>query len=155
MIARAIIVLSAAMAIVAAPAFAQSASPAGDGHRLFVQSCAVCHMKPSPVAKTYGPELTAGIAAGQAELVRTAIVTGSAKMPSFKYDLQPSEIDAIVAYLTTAATPAATHAAAEPAAATSGEAYLSGTISGPGGQKLGGGDGLGEARRRHDHDERL
>jgi streptogramin lyase/mono/diheme cytochrome c family protein len=135
MIARATIILSALVSL-SAPALAQAAgAPAEYGHRLFVQSCAVCHMKPSPVAKTYGPELSAGIAAGQAETVRAAIVTGSAKMPSFKYDLHASEIDAIVAYLTT---PPEANARAAAAPATSGDAYLSGTISGPGGQKLGG-----------------
>ena len=112
-----------ALGTLAAPALAQSAlaqsagTPPADGHRLFVQSCAVCHLKPSPVAKTYGPELGAGVAQGQAEMVRAAIVNGSAKMPSFKYDLAPSEMDAIVAYLTTPASQAAgVHAAAEPAA---------------------------------------
>jgi len=47
MIARATIFLSALVSV-AAPALA-----AEDGHRLFVQSCAVCHMKPSPVASRF------------------------------------------------------------------------------------------------------
>ncbi len=107
MIARATLILFApilfAFGALAMPALAQPASDAApDGHRLFVQSCAVCHLKPSPVAKTYGPELAPGIAAGNADMVRAAIVNGSAKMPSFKYDLQPNEIDAIVQYLTKA-----------------------------------------------------
>jgi streptogramin lyase/mono/diheme cytochrome c family protein len=137
MIARA--TLAAAALAMVGPALAQSAAlPTEDGHRLFVQSCAVCHMKPSPVARTFGPEMSAGTAAGQAEAVRAAMLTGSAKMPSFKYDLQSNEIEAIVAYLTTPPQ-AAARAAAEPAAApTSGLAYVSGTIGGPGGQKLAG-----------------
>jgi streptogramin lyase/mono/diheme cytochrome c family protein len=139
MIARPSIALLA-MAGAATSALAQPAStPPADGHRLFVQSCAVCHMKPSPVAKTYGPALAPGIAAGHDDLVRAAIVNGSAKMPSFKYDLAPNEIDAVVAYLTTQAPAGATHAAGEPAAPARGsDAYLSGTIAGPGGAKLGG-----------------
>ncbi|HEY1505612.1 MAG TPA: c-type cytochrome [Stellaceae bacterium] len=136
---RAAIVLSA-LAIVAAPvpATAQAAgAPADDGHRLFVQSCAVCHMKPSPVAKTYGPELAPGVAQGQADTVRSAIVNGSAKMPSFKYDLATNEIDAIVAYLATPV-PAVVQAGTMPASLPDGVVYLSGTITGSKGEKLGG-----------------
>jgi streptogramin lyase/mono/diheme cytochrome c family protein len=141
MIARASIVLLA-LAAIASSARAQSAASAAgndgpDGHRLFVQSCAVCHLKPSPTANTYGPALTPEMIAGHEDQVRAAIADGSARMPGFKYDLQPGEIDAIVKYLASAPTPAVPEPAA-PQAAASGDAYLSGTIAAADGQKLGG-----------------
>ena len=137
MIARATIALLALASAAAAPALAQPTGPApADGHRLFVQSCAVCHMKPSPVAKTYGPELTPELVKGDEDGIAAIIRDGSQRMPGFKYDLKPDEITAIVAYLATGPRTAAKKAFVP--LVPSGEAYLSGTISGPGGQKLGG-----------------
>lgn len=137
MIARATLVLSM-LTTLAMPALAQTPSDATpDGHRLFVQSCAVCHLKPSPVAKTYGPELTADLIKGHEDAIAQIIRDGSAKMPGFKYDLQPGEIDAIVKYLAGAPAVAPTRTSAAQQAAT-GDAYLSGRIAGPSGKPLGG-----------------
>ncbi|HEV8016446.1 MAG TPA: carboxypeptidase regulatory-like domain-containing protein [Stellaceae bacterium] len=135
MIARATIVL---LALAAGPALAQQATTAPDGHRLFVQSCAVCHLKPSPTANTYGPTLTAAVIAGHEDQVRAAISDGSARMPGFKYDLQPAEIDAVVKYLASTPAPSAPEPAAAQTAGASGDAYLSGTIASSDGPKLGG-----------------
>ena len=138
MIARAMIVLFALGAL-AAPALAQPASDAApDGHRLFVQSCAVCHLKPSPVAKTYGPELTQDLVKGHEDAIAQIIRDGSQRMPGFQYDLQPAEIDAIVKYLATAPAAAPEPAAAAPQQASSGDAYLSGKIAEADGKPLAG-----------------
>jgi mono/diheme cytochrome c family protein len=82
----------------------QSRNPPADtreGHRLFVQSCAVCHLKPSPTADTYGPPLSQETVDGRQADVRDLIAKGSERMPAFRYDLEPAQIDAIVAYLAT------------------------------------------------------
>ena len=145
MIARATLVLFAPMlfglAGFATPALAQMPSDAApDGHRLFVQSCAVCHLKPSPTAKTYGPELTQDLVKGHEDAIAQIIRDGSAKMPGFQYDLQPGEIAAIVTYLASAPASATETAGAPPQQqqAASGEAYLSGKIAGPDGKPIGG-----------------
>src|SRR5579884_1087731 len=134
MIARATLVLFA-IAALAAPAFAQSSSdamPANDaqmnGHRLFVQSCAVCHLKPSPTAKTYGPSLTPDLVKGHEDAIAQIIRDGSTRMPGFKYDLQPGEIAAIVGYLAGAPDSAPAPVAATQPQSARGEAYLSGTV---------------------------
>jgi len=89
------------------------------GHRLFVQSCAVCHLKPSPVAETYGPALSKETVEGREGDVRDFIRTGSERMPGFRYSLDAAEIDAIIAYLATVPPPPA--APAKPAATRQGE----------------------------------
>lgn len=99
MIARATLVLLAPILVTlgasATPTLAQSPSDAPDGHRLFVQSCAVCHLKPSPTAKTCGPELTQDLVKGHEDAIAQIIRDGSQRMPGFKYDLRSAEIDAI------------------------------------------------------------
>ena len=77
------------------------ANASNDGHRLFVQSCAVCHLKPSPTAETYGPPLSQDTVQGREPDVRDLIAKGSERMPGFRYDLEPAQIAAIVAYLAT------------------------------------------------------
>jgi mono/diheme cytochrome c family protein len=76
------------------------------GHRLFVQSCAVCHLKPSPTAERYGPALWKETVEGRETDARDLIRTGSERMPGFQYDLQPAQIDAIIQYLATVPEPA-------------------------------------------------
>jgi mono/diheme cytochrome c family protein len=135
MIARATTIFFALGAL-AMPALAQSAGEAApDGHRLFAQSCAVCHMKPSPVAKTYGPELTQDLVKGHEDAIAQIIRDGSQRMPGFKYDLAPAEIDAIVQYLANGE-----HERIAIVLKRSGadDAYLSGKVAGPDGKALGG-----------------
>src|SRR5215469_10511077 len=99
MIARALLVLSALVVGAQAAHAAQAIADTSDGARLFTQSCAVCHLRPSPVAKTYGPELTQDLVKGHEDAIAQIIRDGSQRMPGFQYDLQPPEIDAIVQYL--------------------------------------------------------
>ncbi len=75
------------------------------GHRLFVQSCAVCHLKPSPTADRYGPALWRETVQDRETDARDLIRTGSERMPGFQYDLQPAQIDAIIRYLATVSEP--------------------------------------------------
>jgi len=76
------------------------------GRQIVAQACGVCHLPPAKGARTYGPTLTKGAGGGDENVVRDYIVNGTPRMPSFKYFLQPNEIDAIVAYLKTVPVPA-------------------------------------------------
>lgn len=98
-----------------------AAEPAGaDGQqllglRLFNQSCRVCHTKPTLLSPQYGPALSMNTLGGNADAMRAIIGAGTARMPAFKYDFRPEQIDAIVAYIKTIPVPA-------PAAPASGKA---------------------------------
>lgn len=105
--------------LVGAPLLAQAqttqmtaAHPSTEGRRLFVQSCAVCHLKPSPTADTYGPVMSKETVAGREADIRDLIGKGSERMPGFRYSLEPAQIDAIVAYL--ASVPASSSAPSPP-----------------------------------------
>jgi mono/diheme cytochrome c family protein len=90
---------------------AEPASPLDDkqllGMRLFNQSCRVCHTKPQLTSPLYGPELSQSSAGGQESVMRDVISNGTPRMPGFKYHFEPTQIEAIVAYLKTIPTPAA------------------------------------------------
>jgi mono/diheme cytochrome c family protein len=97
-----------------------AAQPAGDsqrvlGLRLFNQSCRVCHTKPTLLSGLYGPALSMNTLGGNADAIRTFITNGTARMPGFKYDFTPAQIDAIVAYIKSR--PVTTQAAPTPAKA--------------------------------------
>lgn len=85
------------------------------GLRLFNQSCRVCHTKPTLLSPQYGPVLSMNTLGGNAAILRQVISNGTPRMPGFKYDFEPAQIDAIVAYIRTI--PAPTEAAAAPAKA--------------------------------------
>lgn len=87
-------------------AFAQQADQQQLGMRLFNQSCRVCHTKPTLVSPQYGPALSMNTLGGKADVMREVISKGTPRMPGFKYDFQPAEIDAIVAYIKTIPAPA-------------------------------------------------
>jgi mono/diheme cytochrome c family protein len=94
-------------------AFAQApTSPALDdqqrlGQRLFYQSCLVCHTKPQITSGQYGPVLSKNTLNGDADALRSFISQGTARMPGFRFQFEPTQIDAIVAYLKTVPAPAA------------------------------------------------
>jgi mono/diheme cytochrome c family protein len=103
--------------LTAQSAFAQQAADTLNdqqrlGRQILGQSCGVCHLPPARNARTYGPVLSKGSGGGDDALVRKVILEGTPRMPAFKYFLQPSEIDAIIAFIRTVPTPAA--AAATP-----------------------------------------
>lgn len=76
------------------------------GRQLLSQSCGVCHLPPARNARTYGPVLHKGTGGGDDALMRKIIMEGTPRMPAFRYFLQASDIDAIVAYVRTVPTPA-------------------------------------------------
>ncbi len=78
------------------------------GMRLFNQSCRVCHTKPQLVSPQYGPVLSKATLDGKADLIREVISNGTPRMPGFKYDFKPAEIDAIIAYIQTVPAPTVT-----------------------------------------------
>jgi mono/diheme cytochrome c family protein len=94
--------------IVSLAAFAQSNEPhllpdkERLGWRLYEQSCSICHTKPNLVLGQFGPSLSRESLGGKPELVREVIANGTPRMPGFKYNFAPAEIDAITAYLQTA-----------------------------------------------------
>jgi mono/diheme cytochrome c family protein len=103
-----------ALLVLALPhgAHAQSAAqPAGAGsslddtqklgQRLFYQSCVVCHTKPQITSGQYGPVLSKDSLGGQEDAMRAFISTGTARMPGFRFQFEPTQINAIVAYLKT------------------------------------------------------
>ena len=85
------------------------------GRRVFAQSCGVCHLRPSFNVRTYGPMLSKNSSGGDDTRMRNTILDGTPRMPAFKYYLQSSEVDAIIAYLRTVA-PRAAPTAPAPAA---------------------------------------
>jgi mono/diheme cytochrome c family protein len=71
------------------------------GERLVSQSCVVCHFAPQITSGAYAPALSKDSLGGNAEALRQFIAGGSPRMPGFKYQFNPQQIDAIVAYLKT------------------------------------------------------
>src|SRR5258708_11035978 len=69
------------------------------GQRLFYQSCVVCHTKPQITSGQYGPVLSKDTLNGQEDVMREFISAGTARMPGFKFQFEPTQINAIVAYL--------------------------------------------------------
>jgi len=76
------------------------------GQRLFYQSCVVCHVKPQITSGQYGPVLSKETLGGQEEALRAFISNGTSRMPGFKLQFEPGQINAIVAYLKTLPAPA-------------------------------------------------
>jgi mono/diheme cytochrome c family protein len=75
------------------------------GRRIFQQRCGVCHTAPTITSGVYGPILYKEIVDGNEDPMRQFIRNGSRRMPGFKYGLEPSEIDAVIAYLKTVPKP--------------------------------------------------
>ena len=75
------------------------------GRRVFQQRCGVCHTAPAITSGVYGPVLYKDLVEGNEDSVRRFIMNGSKRMPGFKYGLEPSEVDAVIAYLKTVPKP--------------------------------------------------
>jgi len=78
------------------------------GERLFGQSCVVCHLKPQLGSTAYAPALSQDTLGGKADVMREVISDGTPRMPGFKIQFAPAQIDAIVAYIKTIPTPSGT-----------------------------------------------
>ena len=85
------------------------------GMRLYNQSCVVCHAKPQITSGQYGPTLSQESAGGREDVMREVIANGTPRMPGFKYQFEPSLIEAIVAYLKIVPPPPPPPAAPAPA----------------------------------------
>jgi mono/diheme cytochrome c family protein len=97
------------------PSRAQSEKPAAapphlnpqesSGENLFLQHCALCHLpKLVKPHKSVGPSLTGVLkdaSPEQEKAIREFILTGTEKMPGFRYGLKPNELDDIIAYIKT------------------------------------------------------
>jgi mono/diheme cytochrome c family protein len=92
------------------------------GHRLFVQSCAVCHLKPQITSVRFGPELSRESASGREDAMREVIANGTPRMPGFKYHFDQTQIAAIASYLKTVPAPQPAASQAPQAAAPQGTA---------------------------------
>jgi mono/diheme cytochrome c family protein len=75
------------------------------GERLFDQSCVVCHKAPQLGATAYAPSLSMDTLGGKADVMREVISNGTPRMPGFKIQFAPAQIDAIVAYIKTIPAP--------------------------------------------------
>jgi mono/diheme cytochrome c family protein len=107
---RTVPVLLLLLTLGARPGISQKASadltdPQRLGRQILAQSCAVCHLPSGPGAKTYGPSLNKSTLPDD-DSIRETILEGTTRMPAFKYHLQPTQIDAIIAYLRTVPAPA-------------------------------------------------
>jgi mono/diheme cytochrome c family protein len=71
------------------------------GRQVMSQSCGVCHLPPARNARTYGPLLSKASSGGDDTKMRQYILEGTPRMPAFKYFLQPTDVDAIIAYVRT------------------------------------------------------
>ena len=75
------------------------------GQKLFYQSCVVCHTKPQITSGQYGPVLSKDSLGGQEAVLSAFIGTGTSRMPGFRFQFDPTQINAIVAYLKTVPAP--------------------------------------------------
>jgi mono/diheme cytochrome c family protein len=72
-----------------------------EGLRLFSQSCGVCHTVIQQHTRQYGPVLTRATLGGDEEAMRDYIGNGTPRMPGFRFNFEPAQIDAIVQYIKT------------------------------------------------------
>lgn len=82
-----------------------SLSPAEtEGKRLWVQRCAICHdpLGQPAYPSSFGPWVDQETVKARGEdRIRQQIVTGSRRMPGWRYTLEPAQIEDIVAYVKT------------------------------------------------------
>ena len=72
-----------------------------EGRALFSKSCSICHLPPQFGAGTYGPRLNQASLGGNESVMREVISNGTPRMPAFKHNYNPVQIDAIIGYLKT------------------------------------------------------
>jgi mono/diheme cytochrome c family protein len=72
-----------------------------EGLRLFSQSCGVCHVQIQQRTRQYGPVLSRDTLGGDEAAMRDYIGAGTPRMPGFRFNFEPAQIDAIVQYIKT------------------------------------------------------
>jgi mono/diheme cytochrome c family protein len=77
-----------------------------EGLRLFSQSCGVCHTLIQQRNRLYGPTLSRETLGGDEDLIREYISNGTPRMPGFRFNFEPTQINSIVQYIKTIAPPA-------------------------------------------------
>ena len=106
------VLVAAFVVAFAAAAYAQGSPDAAFtdaqklGLRLFSQSCGVCHTPVQQRARQYAPTLSRETLGGDEELIREYISNGTPRMPGFRYNFEPTQINSIVQYIKTIPTPA-------------------------------------------------
>ncbi len=99
--------VATALVIAASGACAEGAPDAAfsdaqrEGLRLFSQSCGVCHTQIQQRTKQYGPALSRDTLGGDEEAMRDYIGNGTPRMPGFRFNFEPGQINAIVQYIKT------------------------------------------------------
>src|ERR1700710_268098 len=71
------------------------------GRQILTQNCNICHLPQNPGSATYGPRLSKTSTNGDDNLMRDAIKNGIVRMPAWKYTLNDSDINDIIAYVRT------------------------------------------------------
>ena len=90
---------------VSQPAERVASADVMEGRRLYHQKCSVCHVAATRGAEPYGPRLGAAQVNGREEYLRESIASGGVRMPGFGSALDRQQIDAILAFLETLASP--------------------------------------------------
>lgn len=84
------------------------------GREIITQNCNICHLPQSYGSQqTYGPLLNRASANGDDALMKTVIENGLVKMPGWKYTLNASQINDVIAYIKTLPVPPPPPAAAK------------------------------------------
>jgi mono/diheme cytochrome c family protein len=81
------------------PATASLTATERTGEKLFLQRCSLCHLGSAPTYQPWGPPLDGRVTDASEARIRTVIAEGVRNMPGWRYALNPSQIDAIVAYM--------------------------------------------------------
>ena len=105
---------TAAMVLFLLAAGAQSASAQNNlspqlahGRQILTQNCNICHLPQNPGSPTYGPRLSKTTANGDDNLMREVILNGLVRMPAWKYTLNTTDVNDIIAYVRTLPEPPA------------------------------------------------
>ncbi len=104
MVRHALIAVALPMLVTATATAAQDGTAPDQvklGERLVNQSCVVCHYAPQITSGSYAPALSKDSLGGKADVMHEVIANGTPRMPGFKYQFKPPQIDAIVAYIKT------------------------------------------------------
>jgi mono/diheme cytochrome c family protein len=71
------------------------------GRIILTQNCNICHLPQNPGSQTYGPLLNKESANGDDNLMKQVIQTGLVKMPGWRYTLNDTQINDVIAYIRT------------------------------------------------------
>src|SRR5436190_17918970 len=86
------------------------------GQALFAQHCVVCHFRTQITSPgQWGPPLSKATLGGDESLIREYITDGTPRMPGFKYNFRPEQIEALAAFIKTLPVPAPAAPATPPA----------------------------------------